>query len=150
MGKRNIKTTNINSTAKKHAFPVKKILPSLQKNHGIAKKEKRKEKRNKLLQTLQSQQMNKRSKSKKPRNLPLESLDSLKASLPDLNFEIPQIRISGKLTAEKRQKIAKLELQQFHNVLEHPAFAQNPLAAITEHLKNKVLQLANGKQNLVQ
>lgn len=142
MGKKN---TNINFTTNKHALPIKKILPSLQKNHGIAKKEKRKEKRKKLLQTLQSQQ-NEKSNSKKVKvNLPLESMDSLKASLSDLNFEIPQTQASGKLTAEKRQKIAKLELQQFHNVLEHPAFAQNPLAAITEHLKNKVLQLANGK-----
>jgi len=76
---------------------------------------------------LQSQQ-NEKSNSKKVKvNLPLESMDSLKASLSDLNFEIPQTQASGKLTAEKRQKIAKLELQQFHNVLEHPAFAQNPL-----------------------
>jgi hypothetical protein len=35
-----------------------------------------------------------------------------------------------------------MELEQLHNVLGHPAFKSNPIGAITEHLKNKVAQLA--------
>jgi len=42
------------------------------------------------------------------------------------------------MTTEKKKEITKVELEQFKNVLSHPAFQSNPVGAITEHLKNSV------------
>jgi len=50
-----------------------------------------------------------------------------------------------KLTTHKREQLKKTELEQFKNVLEHPAFKANPLSVITEHVKNSVTLIK--KQN---
>jgi hypothetical protein len=67
----------------------------------------------------------------------LDSMKDLKDLLPAITFSKTTDRTPKTMTTERRQKIAKQEVEQFKNVLAHPAFKNNALATITEHLTNR-------------
>lgn len=68
----------------------------------------------------------------------ISSLSSLTDMLPSAEESVKQRQDTrGKnMTDHTRKEIAKSEISQFTNVLAHPAFRNNPLAALRAHLKN--------------
>ncbi|XP_078344559.1 uncharacterized protein LOC144630141 [Oculina patagonica] len=47
-------------------------------------------------------------------------------------------RKKSKMSKKARQALQASEIAHFQQVLKHPAFKANPLAAISEHIKNAV------------
>eukprot|EP01117_Protostelium_nocturnum_P017297 TRINITY_DN7023_c0_g1_i1.p1 TRINITY_DN7023_c0_g1~~TRINITY_DN7023_c0_g1_i1.p1 ORF type:complete len:182 (-),score=85.09 TRINITY_DN7023_c0_g1_i1:86-631(-) len=111
----------------------------------LTKKEKQKQKRDKLLANLAKTVTSKNVKEgevaapRKKNQSKLEVIKDLKDALPNLSLTSKTFeRRPVKLTQDKRQKIALKETKQFKDVVQHPQFKKSPLATITEHLTNSV------------
>lgn len=114
---------------------------------GIIKKkkvEKRKEKHEKLVQKLQAAADLTKKKEVEMKQkaqvgtLGMSSLSELLDSLMEKEQAMQAQTKNKKMDNKMKQKLAVTELEQFKNVLAHPAFQNDPLAIIKEHLKNKV------------
>jgi len=73
----------------------------------------------------------------------ISNLNSITDILPSLSAVLETNAQSKKkkhpiLTSKNKNKLLSAELEQFKNVLAHPAFKANPMGAITEHLKNTI------------
>ncbi|PRP75103.1 hypothetical protein PROFUN_03939 [Planoprotostelium fungivorum] len=120
----------------------------------IKKSEKRKLKRDKLLENLSKTVADKKkeegendveetaTKSKKSKN---ELLKELKSSIPTLkglaaatSEGFATKRGAKPLKSSKRERIMADEVKHFEAVAEHPEFRSNPLGIISEHLMNSV------------
>ncbi|KAL6077163.1 Translation initiation factor IF-2 [Balamuthia mandrillaris] len=121
-------------------------LTKPQGNIGKAskKKDKRKQKRTNLLQKLQATELikEKEKKAAQEQGAPLSSVSDLLSALMQRetsnSSERHKADTTARLTTHKKTKIMTSEVEQFKNVLAHPAFQRDPMAAIKEHLSNKV------------
>jgi len=132
-------------TPKGIALPASQLSVSkaLIKSSGLSKVERRKERTQKFIKNINQALAKKTGTSPlSTKKISNEALSSLKDLLdPLLEAQLKDEKQSGapkKLTVHKRKEIEKLESQQFKNVLQHPAFKSNPMAAINEHISNSV------------
>eukprot|EP01114_Cavostelium_apophysatum_P003426 TRINITY_DN13301_c0_g1_i1.p1 TRINITY_DN13301_c0_g1~~TRINITY_DN13301_c0_g1_i1.p1 ORF type:complete len:223 (+),score=69.65 TRINITY_DN13301_c0_g1_i1:38-706(+) len=143
-------TVSKNSIKNKSALKNTASLgPSLSSaGRGLKKKARLAERRSKFLQNINEvishTDGGKKEKEKKPTKQ--ETLSSLEDLLsPLLESSLAKSANSSHLTREKRKEVDTAERDLFKNVLAHPAFKSNPLAAITEHVTNSVA-IAKKKQ----
>ncbi|KAL9959241.1 hypothetical protein ACROYT_G036338 [Oculina patagonica] len=123
----------------------------------VNKKCKRKERHERFLQKLHAGRLvEEKSKKAKERakTVVVGDMEPLLSALPTIN--IPELstrssktadnsdgnekptRKKSKMSKKARQALQASEIAHFQQVLKHPAFKANPLAAISEHIKNAV------------
>merc|ERR1712137_836283 len=108
------------------------ILPSKRE----LRKQKKEEKKKHLQEQIEQVEQKKVVKRKKKKPIPESFISFAKdiaSSLPQ-NTEENALRNGKK--AKNKEALVNTEVEQFNNVLEHPVFKADPLAAIREHLTN--------------
>lgn len=105
----------------------------------LSKKEKQREKRQHFLNKFMMPGENSKFGARK-----VLEVQGLSDTLPEVTAEDLKVRreqqdslLKGKkITSYRRAQIATVEIDQFSQVLSHPAFQQNPMAALRQHLNN--------------
>lgn len=83
-----------------------------------------------------------RLKDREEQQRRIDGLDTLRDALMDIENREGEARNASEdgqlsqLTKSEQQKLATNEMQQMELVMQHPAFRQDPFAAIQEHIKN--------------
>jgi len=129
---------------------------------GIMKKkkknkaEKRKDKHEKLVLKLQAAAELTKKKEKEEKQtaqvgtLGMSSLSQLLESLMEKEQAVHASTKNKKVDTKMKQQMASTELEQFKNVLAHPAFQNDPMGIIKEHLKNKIAAVNSEREAKLQ